>query len=272
MNIPLLEWHVTHSCNFTCQGCGHFTNTGYKEDISIQTLKSWYLLWNKKLRPKQLSMLGGEPLLHKKIVDIIYMTKKVWDIQDDQIFEIVTNGLLFDRVEGLPQALIKTNCILTITKHSDDPNYIRLFTGSIEKIKKSGVNYRISDATNNWIKCYNGYAEKIEPIGSSDYIESWNNCPCGQENFQLYDGKIYKCSALAYLQLQKKVYGDKLSSKWDPYLKYTPLFPTDDELEILEFFTKTAEPVCSMCPQKAEKYKKMSPLHSSNYMRKVYEI
>jgi organic radical activating enzyme len=270
IKIPHLEWHVTHSCNFTCEGCGHYTNDGYKENISLTTLKEWYLCWNKKIYPKELSMLGGEPLLNKEIVDIIYMTKEIWNIQDDQEFELVSNGLLFDRIDGLSKALIDTNCILTITKHSQDHNYIRLFNIAIQKIKSSGVKYKIHDASTYWLRTYTGYGCSIEPICSDDYIESWNNCPGGQENFQLLDGKIYKCAALAYLPLQKKKFGNNLSSKWDPYLKYKPLLPISSEIDILEFFTRTAETVCSMCPKKADKFIKKSPLHSPNYGKKYY--
>ena len=78
---------MTHSCNFTCQGCGHYTNDGYKEDITIDTLKEWYLLWNKRIRPRELSILGGEPLLNPRIVEIIYMTKEYWNIKEDQEFD-----------------------------------------------------------------------------------------------------------------------------------------------------------------------------------------
>ena len=52
------------------------------------------------------------------------MTKEVWDIQDDQEYELVSNGLLFDRTPGVVKALLDTNCILTITKHSEDKNYL----------------------------------------------------------------------------------------------------------------------------------------------------
>ena len=271
IKIPHLEWHVTHSCNFTCNGCGHYTNDGYKENISLTTLKEWYFLWNKKIYPKEISMLGGEPLLNKDIVNIIYMTKEVWDIQEDQEFELVSNGILFDRVDNLAKALIDTNCILTITKHSKDLNYTKIFDKSINSIKKSGVKYRIHDASEYWIKSYSGYGHSIEPIESDDYKMSWENCPAGQQNFTLHDSKIYKCAALAYLPLQKRKYGDKLSCKWDPYLKYKPLLPTDSELQILEFFTRSAEPVCSMCPKTKEFFSKDSPLHSPRYVRSKYE-
>ena len=102
IDIPHLEWHVTHSCNFTCQGCGHFTNDGYREDFTVDELKSWYLPWIDKIRPRELSILGGEPLLNKDIIEIIYMTKEIWSIESDQVFELVTNALLIDKHPDLP--------------------------------------------------------------------------------------------------------------------------------------------------------------------------
>jgi len=215
--------------------------------------------------------LGGEPFLNKGIVDIIYMTKEVWNIQEDQGYELVSNGLLFDRVEGISKALIDTNCILTITKHSENKDYIRLFDKAINIIKESGVSYRIHDASNYWLKTYHGYGSTIEPLQSDDYKKSWDNCPGGQENFILQDGNIYKCAALAYLPLQKQKYGSELSSKWDPYLKYKPLSPDASDLDVLEFFTRTAEPVCSMCPKNKNFFTKETPLHSPRYVRSLYE-
>ena len=110
-------------------------------------------------------MLGGEPLLNKDIVNIIYMTKDVWNIQDDQEYEIVSNGL-FDRIEGLSEAMIDTDCILTITKHSQEKNYLRLFDKAIKSVEESGIKYRIHDAASNWMKIYHGHGSSIEPICS----------------------------------------------------------------------------------------------------------
>ena len=260
IDIPHLEWHVTHSCNFTCQGCGHFTNDGYREDFTVDELKSWYLPWIDKIRPRELSILGGEPLLNKDIIEIIYMTKEIWSIESDQVFELVTNALLIDKHPDLPKALSDTNCTLTITKHSDDEKYLKLFDRSIDKIKSWGVEYIIHDAVDYWLKAYVGYGPTIEPIGSDDFKESWDNCPTGQENFQLYKDKIYKCAPLAYLPLQKAKYD--LSNKWEPYLKYIPLSPDGD---IEKFFSRKAETVCAMCPKKSGRFKKPSPLYSPKH-------
>ena len=262
-SVPHLEWHVTHSCNFTCLGCGHYTNDGYRKDISVDELKSWYLPWVDKIRPRELSMLGGEPLLNKDIIETIYMTKEVWNIKSDQKFELVSNALLINKHPDLPKALSDTSCTLTITKHSEDPTYLKLFGKSIKTIDEWGIEYVIHDATHYWLKGYIGYGSNIKPL-TGDFQESWNNCPTGQENFQLYNGKIYKCAPLAYLPLQKQKYPN-LSDKWNPYLKYIPLTPDGD---IEEFFSREAESVCSMCPNSTELMSKPSPLNPPSYYAK----
>lgn len=275
IEIPHLEWHVTHSCNFTCEGCGHYTNDGYKENISLNTLKEWYSLWCNRIKPKEISLLGGEPLLNRELVDIIYTTKEVWNIQNTQYFELVSNALLLHKQTDLPKALKETNCVLCITIHSRDENYLRLLKKSIELVdewvKEYGIVYFTHDATDNWLKAYKGYGKTIQPYEDNDYETSWNNCPTGQENFQLLDGKIYKCAPLAYLPLQKKKYKDELSKKWDPYLKYIPLTSDATDDEIIEFFSRCQESVCGMCPNKPQTFQKKSPLHSPGYMSKIIQ-
>ena len=113
------------------------------------------------------------------------------------------------------------------------------------------------------MKGYTGYGSNIKPL-KGDFQESWNNCPTGQENFQLYNGKIYKCAPLAYLPLQKEKYPD-LSEEWNPYLRYIPLEPDGD---IEEFFSRQAELVCSMCPNSTELMSKPSPLNPPSYYAK----
>ena len=264
VEVSHLEWHITHSCNFMCQGCGHFTNDGYNEHISINDLKEWYSLWKDKIKPKELSILGGEPLLHKDLIDIIYMTKEEWNIQEDQYYEIVTNGVLIDRHPELPKALYDTNCVLTISMHSYDKEYLKVFLKSLSKINEwielYGINVVLNDSANHWIKTYHGNGKNILPFEDNDPQMSWDRCPSGQQNFQLYNGEIYKCSPLAYLQLKKRKYGDQLSSKWDPYLKYKPLSSDSTEEEVYEFFNRGSESVCGMCPKNPQKFIKSNPL------------
>ena len=76
--VPHLEWHVTHNCNLSCEGCTHFTNHGHNWTVSLDELKTWFSSWNKKISPRRLAILGGEPLIHKDIVEIVKITHEMW--------------------------------------------------------------------------------------------------------------------------------------------------------------------------------------------------
>ena len=115
--IPHLEWHISHACNLTCESCVHFTNHNHQEIVSIEKLKEWYSLWNKRISPQNIVLLGGEPLLHKDLVDIIYLTREMWTQPPNGNYWITTNGLLLENHPRLPIALRENNCMLQISLH-----------------------------------------------------------------------------------------------------------------------------------------------------------
>ena len=49
-------------------------------------------------------LLGGEPLLNKDIVDIVYLTKEMWTQPKNGHYWITTNGLLLENYSKLPIA------------------------------------------------------------------------------------------------------------------------------------------------------------------------
>ena len=71
VEIPHIEWHIAHSCNLTCYGCGHFSNHAHKGIVKYDELETWYKTWSEKILPKHASLLGGEPLLNKDIYRIL---------------------------------------------------------------------------------------------------------------------------------------------------------------------------------------------------------
>ena len=281
IDIPHLEWHITHNCNLSCEGCMHFTNHGHDWFIDVDTLKEWYSYWNKRISPKSMAILGGEPLLHKNLSEIIYITREFWkQPEEDSYFELVTNGLLLDREKhkNLPIALRDTNCYLSMSIHSspDNKKYFKKIENTFkilhEWVEEYGIKVSLTDMRNLWSKTYKGFGINSLPFEDNDFEESWKNCPSGQKCFQLYEGKIYKCCMTAYLQLQKNKYGHLLSEKWDPYLEYNPLKPECSDEEILQFFSRRAEPVCGMCPKKPKSFVKNDPLIPTSFYEKTNSL
>jgi len=269
LEIPHLEWHITHNCNLSCESCSHFTNHGHDWFVDIETLKTWYSQWNKRISPKTMGILGGEPLLHKNVIDIIYLTKEMWIQPPNSRYGIVTNGILIDREKhkNLPKCLIDTDCTLALSIHSTKTISLKYD----EKIRKTlsiikewkdeyGIEVSVSDSVNDWDRMYKGFGINSQPFEDNDYEKSWDNCCSGQDCFQLYEGNIYKCDMTAYLQLQKNKYGPLLSKKWDPYLKYVPLTPNCSDEDMIQFFNRGAESVCGMCPKNPKHFIKDDPL------------
>ena len=290
IEVPHLEWHITHNCNLSCESCSHFTNHGHDWFIDIDTLTKWYSYWNKRISPRRMAVLGGEPLLHKNIVDIIYLTRDMWQQPPysgikshypTPRYEIVTNGILIDKEKhkNLPKALVDTDCTLSVSIHSTKNvslEYSNKLKKSLNIIKEWRDRYNIKinlyDSFKDWSRVYNGFGINSEPFEDNTPEQSWKNCPAGQECFQLYNGNIYKCAPLAYLPLLKEKYGPLLSGKWDPYLKYIPLTPDCSDDDIIEFYNRKCESVCGMCPKNIINFKKNDPLLPVSYYEKNCKI
>lgn len=295
IEVPHLEWHIAHSCNLTCESCIHFTNHNHNEIVSIEKLKEWYSLWNKKISPKTMILLGGEPLLNKDIVDIVYLTKEMWTQPKNGHYWITTNGLLLENYSKLPIALRDTKCMLQISIHGNETaqQYYKRIKKVFSLIEDWGTKYNVKlvecnsdkefkelqpnedetyvvyrNMVEDWTRAYKGFGINSEPFEDNDIKQSWNNCVAGKECFQLYEGKIYKCCMTSYLQLQKNKYGDKLSKKWNPYLQYQPLDANCSDEDIIEFFNRKEEYVCGMCPKNPHVFLKKDPtIPVSSYER-----
>lgn len=260
--VPALEWHVVDACNFTCEGCAHLSNMGLNNIFSIEEIENWYKTWSAKVIPERIAILGGEPLLHKKIVEIIYLTRKYWNDPRINYFELVTNGTLLHKYPDLPKALQDNNCTLALSIHHNSSEYVKILGKAMELINewRSKYNFEIItyDSNNDWGRIYKGWGNTLEPYEDNDIEKSWENCLTGKECFQLYNNKIYKCPMVTFLPEVKKRYN--LSSKWDKYLEYTPLLDDATHDQIKEFFNRQAESVCSMCPAEPQAFNKKSPL------------
>jgi hypothetical protein len=260
--IPNLDIHITHKCNFTCEGCSHFMNHGFETHIGLEECEKWMLNWNTRILPQNIGILGGEPFLHNNLKEYCHLTRKMWP--NSQI-EIVTNLSLIHLQPKVFEDIIQNNIILSISFHSKDPDYIKMIKKKLPIIKEwqnKGLNVRTYDSYSNWSLIYKGFGDKIMPFEDDDPESSWKNCPTGQSCFQLHQGKIWKCAPLAFLPMMKEKYN--ISEKWDPYLNYVPLSPECSDEELEKFFNRGSEKFCSMCPANKKNFNKSSPLLRKN--------
>ena len=191
------------------------------------------------------------------------MTREMWPDPRTRI-QVATNGLLLHLHPRLPRALSDTDISLDISIHSDgsiSPRYQGKISRSLDLARKWQREYGIEVNPNPsvpWIEGYKGFGNEIMPFEDNNPRKSWDNCCTGQECFQLFEDRLWKCAPLAYLKLQDRKFN--LSEKWKPYLQYEPLNPGCTDEEIIEFFNRKAESVCGMCPSDPREFTKRDPL------------
>ena len=273
IDIEQLELHVTHACNFTCEGCSHYSNHGHTGNISLDDCEEWLYGWSRRVKPKTFTILGGEPTLNKNLPDIVYMVRAMFPDPSTGI-DAITNATGLHLHPRLPQMLVATGATLAVSIHSTEhPNYIKKFKRGYKLAKKwkhdLGVWVEFWDFTNKeWVRQYKGFGDRMMPYEDNNPRKSWEVC-ISKYAMQLHEGKLWKCPALAYLPMQAKKYN--LSDKWNPYLKYQSLDVdcTDEELE--EFLNREDESFCSMCPANRDVYTKPDPTLPVTYYERLHE-
>ncbi len=252
-SIRNLEIHLVHSCNFTCESCSHYSNQRHKGMLSLDEAGEWMSLWNRRISPQLITLLGGEPTLHPHLSDFLVLARKSWP---EAQLELVTNGSFLHRHPALPLILQKDpDARVFLTVHHDSPEYVDFLRPAHDLLKKWVREYGIRALTRNsfanWTRRYKGIGSAMEPYEDLQPRRSWEQCPA-KEAAQLFEGKIWKCGPLAYLKLHDAKY--HLSEKWEPYLKYRPLDAACTEEELAAFFGREDESFCAMCPANPEKF------------------
>lgn len=256
-NIPRvqnLEIHATHSCNLVCESCSHYSNQHHKGIISPEAAKEWMLPWVDRLQPDKFGILGGEPLLNKRLPEFIEVCQECW--KKSQLV-LVTNGFLANRFnDDLPQALAKAKVKVNVSIHHNSSEYINRLQEQepiFERWHKHfgiEIQYRQSvtpttNTTEGWTRRYHGHGVNCRPYNDNNPRKSWVNC-AAKGCLQLFEGKLWKCPATAYLQMQCDKY--QIHKHWQPYLNYQGLSSSCSNHELIKWLKKEDEEVCGMCP------------------------
>lgn len=269
MKFPcyMLDVHVTNSCNLHCDGCNHWSNYGFIESFSCDTLTQWAKPWAERLIPERINLLGGEPLLNKECQEIVYSYRNLFPDSTNKLF---TNAFLLSKQDWLYDCLKETNSVLVITFHSRNPKYLEKFKKEISCLKEwgqqklvketwfrkvyniNGVEVEIRDMKSHWYRTYKGHGKNAKPYTDNNPRKSWEEC-VSKHSMQLYHGKLHKCGAITYLKDFLEKYNLQEDKDWVNYYNYKGLSPDSTDNELINFLYKKEESICGMCPANPEK-------------------
>lgn len=263
-----LQIHAAHSCNLSCESCSAFSHLIKKGILEPKQIQKWLALWQGRLQPEKVCVLGGEPLLNPKLAEIIEIVGS--EFSDISIKKILfTNGLLWKQNKKLSSALRTSSFEIRVTIHSVEPEYLEKIKVILEGLRNetdltillfNGTGTEISEfefSDEKWTRRYQEIDGKLYPINSGNQRKSWEICP-GKYSTQLLDGRLWKCPPIAYFRLVPEERRD--SPLWKRFNEYQGLSPHCTDHELKAFFEIEDESICNLCPDNPQPFEKTNPV------------
>ena len=239
---PVIDVQVCGHCNLRCAGCMHFAPLAeatfldldeYENDLtrcsSIDDVSSYF---------DAIVLMGGEPLLHPQIVEIIRMTRRHLP---KILLALCTNGLLLKRMgEDFWSALIECEVDLTISPYPIHLDYNAL----IDFVQAKGAQARFNqDITGMCVGREMFMRLALDSDGGCNPTESFVSCPFGGHFLQLSHGAIWPCQVTAHHEYFSKRFGYDMHDCPEDSLPLERIASTDD----IETFRRKSHPMCRFC-------------------------
>jgi radical SAM protein with 4Fe4S-binding SPASM domain len=188
--LDIVEFEITTECNFRCIHC--YCNAGEKDDdeLNFDEIKN-LVIQAKELGIYELDLVGGEPLIHPKILDIIAFAKGI-----GQKILINTNGSLITDDFAKSLKKVYPELIIGVSLDGSDPetndfirgkgNFEKAIKG-IEILIKNNFSVSILHIINkiNWLKfeniiklakefgIRNIYVDRFIPVGRGEIFANY---------------------------------------------------------------------------------------------------
>ena len=224
--LKYIEVITNDHCNLKCRACSHFANLAKPHIISLKQYESDLKEITKKFLIKQIRIMGGEPLLHPQINNIMQITRHY--IKTTEI-DLVTNGILLsEQDETFWNTVINCQIKLDISQYpiNNEP-----YEKTYEILRKYGLDYYATKR--------NYFSGFFNPLGNYDINKTFKNCSI-TKNILLREGKIYHCSIAPYIRCYNEFFNTNLEIEegLDIY--------KNNATEIIKYLSKPIES-CKYC-------------------------
>ena len=228
---------LTDHCNLNCIGCNVFSPIS--ERVFLDTAR--YTEDVKRLRELlgdtfDVILMGGEPLLHPDIVELLYTTRRLLKKAD---ISVVTNGVLAMRQgDSFWHALKENDITVRTTKYPIDVDY----DGIEERCKQNGIRFTYHDGEDTKTT---RYVQGIDPKGTGDAGGNFHRC-VQRHCTSLENGKLYPCPVIPSIVHFNKYFGCDIPISADDYLD---IYQADSGRSVRDHTCdrKGSVPFCSYC-------------------------
>lgn len=245
--LDSIEYDIVSHCNLNCKGCTHFAPIAKKWFVKIEDFKKDIERTSKLIPEKNLGcfyILGGEPLLHPQIIEIIEIARRSYYHIP---IKIITNGLLLEKMKNdFWDACEKNRIIIEITKYPINYDYSIIEKLIAEKRKQVKIEYK---GRTKFLK-KKQYKLPLDCNGQQDKVYGFTHCHMAGHCINLANGHLYTCSYAAYI--------DKFNEYFNKNIPLTDkdgvdIYECNNTNEAIEKLTNPI-PLCEYCNVKSRTY------------------
>lgn len=184
LRVYALEVHAVQHCNLRCVGCAQSSPTlakGYEQPAILERALA-------NLAPhlacEKLQILGGEPLLHPRIVDILTVAVRS-GLAPKTV--VKTNGLLLHRVpDGFWN--LANEVIVSVYPTTQD-----VLSRRRPQLQRSATAHGVELIFRHFAE----FQEIIAPVASRDEVRTqrvYTDCEFKAFTHSIRDGRVYRCA------------------------------------------------------------------------------
>ena len=236
------EINIADNCNLNCQSCNHFSPIATCHYIDKEKmrddLKRMNELFGEEIR--NVMLLGGEPLLHPSISELMYVAR---DSLPSAHLQLYTNGIKLPQMDEDFWVACKENRIeILITKYPIKFDYSKCDEVAKANDVQLGCNWESAERIKTTYKLPIRREQGDEKKKYTNFVL----CDHANRCVVVRDGRIYTCPFAAYIDLLNKFF----NTKYPELHKNSISIYENDSNTIKEFLRKT-NPLCSYCDVEA---------------------
>jgi organic radical activating enzyme len=244
---------IAYSCNLACKGCISLSDFDRDGIASLEDITAWCKEWHTVISPGVITLFGGEPTLHPRLIEVCKVVKQYWP---QTTLRLITNGYLLENFPADAWFNLTPFEIQVSIHRKDHETLINQKIKNILAVHNDWAVTQYKDYREHkqleWsrsgFKLYKSiFGEFVSPyLTKNNKLIAANGDPtaahsiCGAPNTPvLYKNNLYKCPAVANVMELSK----------ENWFGYQAVASTDDLTNFISSIGKP-ESVCAQCPDK----------------------
>ncbi len=186
------EVQVAEHCNLNCRNCAHYSPLAEEEFLDIKQYEKDLCRLSELFcgEMEWIRLMGGEPLLHPQINEIMKLTRKYFPY--GHIY-IISNGILLTSMPKDFYEVCRSEKIeIRVTKYPIALDYSHLE----EVMLQNKIEYALNGEGNN--RRPTMWRIALDTRGDFDAVKNFYTCKRANECLNLRNGRLYTCCTVAH--------------------------------------------------------------------------